>query len=169
MVLTPASWFFYTVRYNEIYGPHQGQSTFYYQTGPQSFVAEALTMPSARRVVEALFSGFVRMQRNKGKLRGCMIVSSALACGEQSQPVRRGLAALREAAVKAIGERFERTVRENDLPEGSECATLARYVVTVLNGLAIQAMSGATENELRKVAAMAIRAWPDRVHRSTEG
>jgi hypothetical protein len=71
--------------------------------------------------------------------------------------------------VKAISERFERAVRENDLPEGSECATLARYVVTVLNGLAVQAVSGATEKELRKVSALAMQAWPDRDHRSNEG
>jgi AcrR family transcriptional regulator len=141
----------------------------HYQTGPQAFVAEALTMPSARRVVEALFLGFIRTQRNKAKLKGCMIVSGALACGEEGQPVRRELAALREAAVKAISERFERAVRENDLPEGSDCATLARYVITVLNGLAVQAVSGATEKELRKVSALALRAWPDEGRRSTEG
>jgi AcrR family transcriptional regulator len=141
----------------------------HYRTGPLSFVAKALTMPSARGVVEALFLGFIRTQRNKAKLKGCMIVSGALACGEEGQPVRRELAALREAAVKAISERFERAVRENDLPEGSDCATLARYVVTVLNGLAVQAVSGATEKELRKVSALAMRAWPDRDHRSNEG
>jgi hypothetical protein len=83
--------------------------------------------------------------------------------------VRRKLAALREAAVKAISERFERAVPENDLPEGSDCATLARYVITVLNGLAVQAVSGATEKELRKVSALALRAWPDEGCRSTEG
>ena len=50
--------------------------------------------------------------------------------------------------------------RKGDLPEGTDCATLARYVATVLNGLAVQAASGATEKELRQVAALAMRAWP---------
>jgi hypothetical protein len=40
------------------------------------------------------------------------------------------------------------------------CAALARYVATVLHGLAVQAASGATEKELRLVSAMAMRAWP---------
>ena len=46
-----------------------------YQTGPQSFVNEALKKPTARAVAEANFSGFVRMQRDRSRSRGCMIVS----------------------------------------------------------------------------------------------
>src|SRR4051812_4655418 len=42
-----------------------------YQTGPQSFLTEALSEPTAREVVEAIFSGFVRMQRAGDKPRGC--------------------------------------------------------------------------------------------------
>jgi AcrR family transcriptional regulator len=131
-----------------------------YQTGPQSFVNEALKKPTARAVAEAIFSGFVRMQRDRSSSRGCMIVSGALACGEEAEPVRRELARLRQAALTALRERFERAVRDGDLPEGIDCATLARYIATVLNGLAVQAASGATEKELRLVSAMAMQAWP---------
>jgi AcrR family transcriptional regulator len=131
-----------------------------YQTGPQSFLSEALRKPTARAVVGAIFLGFVKMQRERGRPRGCLIVSGALACGEEAEPVRRELARLRQAAVTALRERFERAVREGDLPAGTDCATLARYIATVLNGLAVQAASGATEKELRQVAAIAMRAWP---------
>ncbi len=132
----------------------------HYQTGPQSFLTEALRKPTARSVVEAIFSGFVTMQRDTATARGCMIVSGALACGEEAEPVRRELVRLRQAAVAVIRDRFERAVQEGDLPKGSDCATLARYIVTVLNGMAVQAVSGATQNELRRVAAVAIQAWP---------
>jgi AcrR family transcriptional regulator len=132
----------------------------HYQTGPQSFLREALSQPTARAVVEANFSGFIRMQRDRDTPRGCLIVSGALVCGEEAEPVRQELARLRQAAVTAFRERFERAVREGDLPAGTDCATLARYIATVLNGLAVQAASGATEKELRQVAAVAMRAWP---------
>jgi AcrR family transcriptional regulator len=128
-----------------------------YQTGPQSFLAEALRKPTARDVVEAMFCGFVGMQ---GVSRGCMIVSGALACGDDAEPIRRELARLREKGVQSIRERFERAVQDGDLPKGTDSATLARYIVTVLNGLAVQAVSGATEEELRLVAEMAMEAWP---------
>ena len=74
--------------------------------------------------------------------------------------MRRELARLRQAIVTALRERFERAVPDGDLPAGIDCATLARYFATVLNGLAVQAASGATATELRRVAAMAMRAWP---------
>jgi len=129
----------------------------HYQTGPQSFLAEALNKPTARAVVQAIFSGFLSLQRDKAKARGCMIVSSALACGEEAEPVRRELARLRQAAVTAICKRFERAMHEGDLPKGSDCPTLARFIVTVLNGLAVQAVSGATDHELRLVSAVALQ------------
>jgi AcrR family transcriptional regulator len=131
-----------------------------YQTGPMSFLAEALRKPTARAVVEAIFSGFVRMQRDRDKTRGCLIVSGALTAGEEAETVRRELAQLRQAIVKTLRVRFKRAVQDGDLPAGTDCATLARYTATVLGCLAVQAASGATEKELRLVAALAMHAWP---------
>jgi AcrR family transcriptional regulator len=131
-----------------------------YLAGPQGFMAEALKEPTARAVAEAIFSGFIRMQRGRDQARGCLVVQGALACGEEAEPVRRELARLRQAAVTAFRERFERAVQDGDLPKGTDCAGLARYVATVLNGLAVQAASGATEKDLRLVSALAMQAWP---------
>jgi AcrR family transcriptional regulator len=131
-----------------------------YRTGPMSYLAEALRKSTARAVVDAIYSGFVRMQRDRDRARGCLVVSEALACGQEAETVRRELAQLRQAIVTALGERFERAVQEDDLPAGTACATLARYTATLLNGLAVQSASGATEKELRKVAALAMKAWP---------
>jgi AcrR family transcriptional regulator len=131
-----------------------------YQTGPQSFLSEALKKPTARAVAEAIFSGFIEMQRDRKKARGCLIVGGALTSGEEGETIRRELAALRQSAVAIFRKRFERAVKDGDLPKNTDCKVLARYVATVLNGLAVQAASGTTEKELRHVAAMAMRAWP---------
>src|SRR6202030_246910 len=131
-----------------------------YQRGPMSFLTEALRQPTARAVAEGIFSVFVRMQRDRDKARGCLVVSGALACGEEAETVRRELAHLRQAIVTAFRERFERAMQDGDLPAGTDCATLARYIATVLNGLAAPAGSGTTEKELRLVAALAMQAWP---------
>ena len=74
--------------------------------------------------------------------------------------MRRDLAQLRQAIVTAFRKRFERAMEDGDLPAGTDCATLARYIATVLNGLAVQAASGATAKELRLVTALALQAWP---------
>jgi AcrR family transcriptional regulator len=131
-----------------------------YQTGPMSFFTEALKEPTARTAAEAIFSGFIHMQRNREKARGCLIVSGALTAGEEAETVRRELAQLRQAIVKTLRERFNRAVQDGDLPAETDCATLARFTATVLGGLAVQAASGATEKELRLVAALAMQAWP---------
>src|SRR5262249_7668294 len=73
-----------------------------YLAGPQGFMAEALKEPTARAVAEAIFSGFIRMQRGRDQARGCLVVQGALACGEEAEPVRRELARLRQAAVTAF-------------------------------------------------------------------
>ena len=131
-----------------------------YQTGPMAFLSEALRKPTARAVAQAIFSGFVRMQRDRDNARGCLVVSGALACGEEAETVRRQLAHLRQAIVAAFRERFEQAAEDGDLPAGTDCATLARYTATVLSGLAVQSASGASAKELRRVAALALNAWP---------
>src|ERR1700688_4602574 len=70
-----------------------------YQTGPMSFLTEALLKPTARAVVEAIFSGFVRMPLDRDKARGCLIVSGALAASEEAESARRDFAQLRQAVV----------------------------------------------------------------------
>ena len=39
-------------------------------------------------------------------------------------------------------------------------ADLARYVATVTHGMAVQAATGASRAQLRRVAQLALRAWP---------
>src|ERR1700727_1735572 len=110
-----------------------------YQKGPMSFLTEALRKPTPRAVVEAIFSGFVRMQRDRVEPRGCLVVSGALACGEESETVRRELAKLRQAIVTALRERFERAVQDGDLPEAARVGhiTSARKRITERGTLGI--------------------------------
>lgn len=91
---------------------------------------------------------------------GCMLVTAALATSEESESVRQEMCQARNQVQNAWQERFERAVRAGELPEGSDPATLARYLMTVSNGMSVQARSGATREELRQVATLALRAWP---------
>jgi len=46
------------------------------------------------------------------------------------------------------------------LPDTIDPATLARFYATVLQGLSVQAVDGATRAELDAVVLAALRAWP---------
>ncbi len=133
-----------------------------YVDGPAAATQEALNEPTARRVVERLFAASVELITDARNPRGCFLVQGALACGETADCLRREMAARRDALVVALRERFARAVSERDLPAEAEPADLARFVATVLHGMSVQAASGAKRDELERVAAIALEAWPTR-------
>jgi hypothetical protein len=88
------------------------------------------------------------------------MVQGALTCGETAEGIRNEMALRRESGVTQFRRRFQRAKREGDLPKNVNPATLARFVATMMNGLAVQAASGASRAELRRVAKLALKALP---------
>lgn len=89
---------------------------------------------------------------------GCLLVQSGLSCSDQDIP--DVLAEHRAEKERALRERFARDVKEGRLSKKADPATLARYLVTMANGLCVQAAAGATVAELRDVVEVAIVAFP---------
>ena len=131
-----------------------------YADGPAAYVRDALAAPTARGVVERLLRGAVDLQTDPRTPPGCLAVSAGLACGHRADRVRRHLASHRDDAELAIRRRFERARATGDLRAGANPADLARYVVTVMRGMAVQAAGGASRKELGRVVETALRAWP---------
>jgi AcrR family transcriptional regulator len=131
-----------------------------YAEGPVGYVRSALAEPTARAVAERLLKGTVEVLSDPANPRGCLMVQGGLACGEAAESVRVELAARRTAAEMAIRERFKRARQEGELPASVDPTDLAAFVVTVIRGLSVQAAGGAGAEELRRVAELAMRAWP---------
>ncbi len=131
-----------------------------YVEGPAAYVRQALAEPTSRTAVERLLFGAADLLTDPKNPRGCLIVQGALACGEAANAVRRDLISRRMASEAAIRERLERAQKEGDLLEDADPADLARYVATVIYGMAVQAASGASREELRRVVEMTLRAFP---------
>jgi len=131
-----------------------------YDKGPAAYVQEALNQPTARAVVERLMEGAAELGTASGNPRGCLFVQSALACGDKAEGIRNDLILRRDAGEKAVRQRLKRAQAEGDLRRDANPADLARYVVTVIQGIAVQAASGAAGPELRRVIQTALRAWP---------
>ena len=132
-----------------------------YSTGPAGFIRPALAEPTARAVVERLLHGGIDMVANPKNPRGCLMVQGALACGDDADCMRQALIGRREAGVNAIRKRFERAQAEGDLPPDSSPTDLARFIATVMHGIAVQAASGASRAQLKRVAEFALKAWPN--------
>ncbi len=130
-----------------------------YGEGPAACGATARSLPTARAAVEALLYGAADTLACP-EHPGCLSVVAALAGGEESACIQQELCATRNAALCAWRDRFARAQAEGELPPDPTADDLARYVMTVLNGMTVQARSGATREDLRRVVALALHAWP---------
>ncbi len=131
-----------------------------YLQKPASYLPRALAEPTARCAVEKLFRGAIDLVMNPRHPDGCLLVQGALAAGPAAASIRRELSLRRAAAEAAVRRRLERAIAEGDLPASVEAAPLARYLITVLWGLSVQAAGGATRAQLKQVVALALRCWP---------
>ncbi|MEU9057437.1 TetR/AcrR family transcriptional regulator [Streptomyces sp. NPDC048430] len=131
-----------------------------YTEGPASYAARALEKPSAREVATAFLAGSVSTTTRPGCPAGCLGVQGSLASGDSGRPAQEALSAWRDEARARLRHRFQQAVDEGDLPPGVDPEPLARYVMTVANGIAVQAADGATRSELQQVADVALRNWP---------
>jgi len=131
-----------------------------YSQGPIAFWDDALRAPTARAVVERLLRGTIDLLTDPRTPRGCLMVQSALACGDAGDSIRQELASRREAGEAALRRRFQRAKREGDLPSNADPADLARYITTVMHGMAVLGAGSATRPQLLRVMETALQAWP---------
>lgn len=120
----------------------------------------ALAAPTAREMAEKLLQSAVENTTSPHNPHGCLMVTGALAGAKESEGIQHELATRRNDSEQAIRRRLKRAQAEGDLSPETSPADLARYLVTVIRGLGVQAAGGATRAELRRVARMAMRAWP---------
>ncbi len=131
-----------------------------YTEGPASYAARAVREPTARQVATAFLAGSVRATTRPGFPVGCLGVHGSLATGAHGREARDALIKWRGRGASSLRDRFQRAVDDGDLTPGTDPDLLARYIMTVSNGIAVQAAGGATRDELQQVADAALRAWP---------
>ncbi|MEU6429302.1 TetR/AcrR family transcriptional regulator [Microbispora sp. NPDC046973] len=131
-----------------------------YTEGPSAYLARALEEPTALGVATAILAGVVRTTTRPAHPHGCLGVQGALATGDSGQAVRDLLAAWRNNGCSRVRERFQRAVDDGDLPPETDPGLLARYVTTLVFGIAVQAASGVGRDELQEMADAALRDWP---------
>lgn len=132
----------------------------FYENRPCSFFKPALEQPSAYQVAETMLIGAAKNMSDASHPQGCVMVQGALACSEAASGVKEVLTQRRQKSEADLRERFELAIAQKDLPSDTDAAALSRYLCTVINGIAIQASSGATEEQLVEVASMALKSFP---------
>lgn len=131
-----------------------------YLAGPVSYVGDAMHEPTARQVVERFLTKSAAFLTNPDYPRGCMIAMGTLACGEESKTIQQLLIAYRKGYEAALTRRFELAREQSDLPQGANPKELAKYVATIHQGMSVQAINGATQDELMSVIKLVLNSWP---------
>lgn len=133
-----------------------------YEREKMAYMAEALTEPTSRRLAERLLYGALEMQTSSCDPKGCMGVINSVACGPEASGIRECVIERQKAVRQSLIARLEEFKTEGDLPADIDCEALARYMTAVLQGLSVQAGAGASCDELRSLADVAMRTWPGR-------
>lgn len=115
---------------------------------------------SARAGVENLLRAATEsLPKSRTSPAGCMAVLAAVG-DEWPAAVTRVAKKVRLDMLDTLRARVEAAVAERELPPSTDVDGLSRFYLSVFEGMAIQARDGATEAELRSVAAAAMSAWP---------
>ena len=87
-------------------------------------------------------------------------MNCSLPSSETTVQVRQELATQRKARREKLKRRFQKAKASGDLPPDSDPEELARFVMSIGWGLAVEAQSGASKRDLYRIVARAMQAWP---------
>lgn len=127
-----------------------------YRQEQAKIVAGALRQETIGAVVQALLTGFGALFCNVDRVRGCLIMNSALPVGE-GPAFRQRFAEERRALQRQLRDRFQQL---RDIPRTVDVDGLARMVVTLIWGMAVEAQSGASRFDLEAMTAALVALFP---------
>jgi AcrR family transcriptional regulator len=133
-----------------------------YERDKLAYVQRALDAPTPRGVAEQLLRGALALATGTPDPRGCLGVISAVACTTFDESIRDEVMARRASSDRAVIERFRRAKAEGDLPEGVTAEGLSAYLNAVLQGMGVQASSGASHEQLAQLVETTLSLWPGR-------
>ena len=121
-----------------------------------AIVAAALDRPTAYEAVEALLRDTADSDTDPTRPGGCLFVQGALTCSDKATGVRTDLADRRSAIEPVLEQRLARAKASGDESVSGEPTKVARYLSTVVQGLAVQAAGGANRAALHEVVDVAL-------------
>lgn len=131
-----------------------------YESEKLAYTRLALAQPTARKVAEHIMRGALESQTSSDEAKGCMGVIHSVACSPEAESIKADVVARRESSQAALIERFVRAKAEGDLPAHVDPKTLTTYLYALLQGMAVQAGSGASHEELGRLVDMSLALWP---------
>lgn len=92
---------------------------------------------------------------------GCMVTIGMVNCGAEHGALVSMVAAMRNEYIEKISVNLIRAAPRSELPVCADEQTLGRYILALMQGIALQARDGATSEELLNVVDFALQSWPN--------
>ena len=92
---------------------------------------------------------------------GCMVTLSTVA-SEGNERLGACVTRCRLEGQQILADRLKQAVAEGELPEATDTRALAQMYVSLQQGMSLQARDGASREDLRKVARLAMNLWPEK-------
>jgi AcrR family transcriptional regulator len=129
-----------------------------YRGRRMAHIRTALDKPTLHEVVSDLLHGTVDFLSQPDHPRGCLSIQGALACGTEAEPVKQAMVVLRKGGDEALRKRMTKAQKSGQLPENTKPDDYARFLSTVIRGLGVQAATGASRGEMKRVADFVLEA-----------
>ncbi len=130
----------------------------HYMDVPSSYARAAFAIPDTHAALISLLKGAAKNTTSVDTRRGCLMTLGATIGSIDSAEVREEAALVRKDAEEQIRLRLDEGKRNGHLPADAEIDVVASFVATVVFGMAIKAVGGASRKELERVAEFAMRA-----------
>lgn len=124
-----------------------------------AFMADALKETKISNVIRLILEGALNTHTLEGESRGCLGINGALACSDNAEPIRQELINRRTRSEAALAERFEQAKTEGELSPSADGAALAKYIMMMTQGMAVQAKAGVSNDMLRPVVDHILSTW----------
>ncbi|GAB2451001.1 TetR/AcrR family transcriptional regulator [Nocardia tengchongensis] len=131
-----------------------------YSTRYGGFAARAFDEePTARTTAERTLREAAVEYSLPGRPPGCMVIHAGI--NTTNNEVLHLLERLRNDTIDDFERRIRDDIAAERLPADTDARALARFTGAVLQGMSQAARDGADRDELERVAALAMLAWPN--------
>jgi AcrR family transcriptional regulator len=131
-----------------------------YESEKLAYARSALEAPTARGVARRMLDGTI--QNITSECRGCLGVIASVSCSNPDSPIGQEMRDRTQHVRKALVERLQQAIDDGDFTIPVEAEAMTRYLLAVMQGIAVQAGSGASREELQEVAEATLAIWPGR-------
>ena len=131
-----------------------------YVSGPVTSDSIIDGAPTAREAAVALLQAAAIGFTGESTPSGCLLASSAISCSPAAADVQKALSKIRLRIEKRLRIRIKQDNTTSGLSGKLDAATMAAYVMAVIQGMSTLARDGATRTKLLAVANAAMQSWP---------